>query len=317
MFDDRPLQRHRGVLRCFAIAFGLLAAAPLLVHASATSVNCTLRVRWSEHPPYKVRLPGGERSGYYAEALREAGRRIGCEVEYVEMNWARGLSELAAGRIDLMSGAQPTAERARIARFTRPINLAPNLLFLDAAAARAWPLPRLAALADTPLVIGVVASATYSLEYAELLDDPRFVARLHKVPDVSRGWRMIAEGRLDGIVADQSAAFVQGLGLPGGRELVPVLVLSAEPARVMVGRHRGRALAEALDAAFAAMIAEGWLPRLREAWIPCAADPATMGCRTGERIPAADPPPRAIGGRGATELSPPSSSGSFHLEPRG
>jgi len=303
---DRPPPRHRCALRCFAIALcGLIAALPLLAQTSAAPADCTLRARWSENPPYKVRLPGGEPSGYYAEALREAGRRVGCTVEFVEMNWARGLHELAAGRIDLMAGALPTAERARIARFTRPINLAPNLLFLDAAAARAWPLPRLAALADTPLLIGVVAGATYSREYAELLAEPRFVARLHTMSDVGRGWRMIAEGRLDGIISDQSAGFSHGIGLPDGRQLVPVLVLSAEPARVMVGRHRGPALAEALDAAFAAMIAEGWLPQLREAWIPCAADPATMGCRTGERIPAADPPPRAVGGRGAAVLSPP------------
>lgn len=298
-------------------ALALPAAPAALAAAPGSPQPCTLAARWEPQSPYGVRLADGRRSGYYAEALREAGRRIGCRVDFIEMPWARGLSELEAGRLDILAGALRRAERERFAYFSRPINLSPNLLFLDAAAANAWPLPRLAALADTPLLVGVVVNATYSLEYAELLDDPRFVARLHKVPDVSRGWRMIAEGRLDGIVADQSAAFVQGLGLPGGRELVPVLVLSAEPAQVMVGRHRGRALAEALDAAFAAMIAEGWLPRLREAWIPCAADPATMGCRTGERIPAADPPPRAIGGRGATELSPPSSSGSFHLEPRG
>jgi len=275
--------------------------------SSEASASCQLRARWSEHPPYKVRLPDGTRSGYYAEALREAGRRIGCEIEFVEMNWARGLFELAAGRIDLMSGALPTAERARIARFTRPINLAPNLLFLDAAVARAWPLPRLAALADTPLLVGVVAGAIYSIEYAALLGEPAFLARLHKVPDVGRGWRMIAEGRLDGIISDQSAGFAQGIGLPDGRQLVPVLVLSSEPARVMVGRHRGAALAEALDAAFGAMIDEGWLPKLRSSWIPCEVDVATMGCRTGERIPAADPPPRAIGGRGAAVLSPPPS----------
>ena len=305
---DRSAPRHRCVLQCLAIVLcGVLAAAPVLAVSPDASTPCQLRARWSEHPPYKVRLPGGERSGYYTEALREAGRRIGCEVEFVEMNWARGLFELAAGRIDLMAGALPTAERARIARFTRPINLAPNLLFLDAAAARAWPLPGLAALADTPLLIGVVASATYSIEYAALLGEPGSAARLHKVPDVGRGWRMITEGRLDGIISDQSAGFAQGVGLPDGRQLVPVLVVSAEPARVMVGRHRGAALVDALDAAFAAMIAEGWLPQLREAWIPCAVDPTTMGCRTGERIPAAEPPARVIGGRDAAVLSPPPS----------
>lgn len=305
MFEARSLS-------CPFLPFGLaalcvlLAVAPLQAAAAEPEPGCTLRARWGEHPPYCVRLPDGGLSGYYAEAIREAGRRVGCSVEFVEMNWARGLRELEAGRIDVMAGALKTPERTRYAHFTRPINLAPNLLFLDAAAARAWPLPRLSALADTPLWIGVVAGAGYSAEYLRLLDDPRFAARLQKVPDVTRGWRMLAEGRLDGIISDQSAGFFHGVGLPGGRQLVPVLVLSAEPAKVMVGRHRDAALAQALDAAFGEMIAEGWLPQLREAWIPCAVDPATMGCRTGERIPAAEPPPRARGGRGAGAVSPPS-----------
>jgi len=290
----------------FALAAGALLGAALATAAlPAAPEACHLRVRWGEHPPYGVRLPDGGLSGYYAETVREAARRVGCTVEFIETNWARGLHELQAGRIDLMAGALRTPERERFARFTRPINLAPNLLFLDAAAARAWPLADLAALADTPLWIGVAAGAAYSHEYLALLEQPRFAARLQVVQDVPRGWRMIAERRLDGIISDQAAAFAHGVGLPGGRQLVPVLVLSAEPAKLMVGRHRDAALAQALDEALAAMIAEGWLPQLREAWIPCAVDPATMGCLTGERIPAADPPPRAVGGRGAAVLSPP------------
>jgi hypothetical protein len=49
------------------------------------------------------------------------------------------------------------------------------------------------------------------------------------------------------------------------------------------------------------MVADGWLPRRREAWIPCATDPATMGCRDGEPVEgatAADAPPAAGPGGG-------------------
>lgn len=303
-----PLQRS--IVMIVLAALAALAAVGLAVGAApvvaADAEPCRLSVRWEQQPPYGVRMPDGRRSGYYAEAVREAARRIGCEVDFIEMPWARGLHELETGRLDVMAGVLKTPERERIARFTRPINLSPNLLLVEQAAARAWPLRKLDALADTPLRVGVESGAFYGPDYQRLLAEPRFVTHLHTVIDRPRGWRMLREGRLDGIIADQGSALVEGLGLPTGRRLVPVLVISAMPAHVMVGRHRDASLVTRLDAAFDAMVAEGWLPQLREAWIPCAADPVTLGCRTGERIGVALPPPRAAGAREAAELSPPS-----------
>lgn len=265
---------------------------------------CRLTVRWEQQPPYGVRLSDGVRSGYYAEAVREAARRSGCQARFVEMPWARGLRELEAGRLDVMPGALRTLGRERFARYTRPINLSPNLLFLESAAARRWPLADLEALSGTPLRVGIEVGAYYGPAYERLLDNPRFTARLHPMADRPRGWRMLREGRLDGIIADQASAFVEGLGLPKGRRLTPVLVVSAQPSHVMVGRHVDAVVAARLDAAFEAMVADGWLPTLRASWIPCEVDVATMGCRTGERIPAALPPPRAAGGQEGAGLNP-------------
>ena len=285
----------------FSALLALSSSGPV---GAAAEAPCRLKARWDQQPPYGVRLPDGRRSGYYAETVREAARRIGCEVEFVEMPWARGLRELEAGRIDLMAGALRTPERERFARFTRPINLSPNLLFLRAEAAARYPMDRLADLMDTSLRIGIEAGAFYGPDYDRLMAVPRFAARLHPVADRPRGWMMLRDGRLDGIFSDQATGFVEGVGLPSGQFLVPVLVVSARPAHVMVGLHRPSDLARRLDRAIGAMIDEGWLPQLREAWIPCEADPATMGCRTGERIEAALPPPRAAGGPDAAEARP-------------
>ncbi len=281
-------------LSAFCVVVAVLAPGR---GAMAAEEPCRLKARWDQQPPYGVRLPDGRRSGYYAETVREAARRIGCEVEFVEMPWARGLSELEAGRIDLMAGALRTPERQRFARFTRPINLSPNLLFLRAEAVAGHPMDRLVDLMDTDLRVGIEAGAFYGPDYERLVAYPRFAARLHPVADRPRGWMMLREGRLDGIFSDQATAFVEGIGLPSGESLVPVLVVSARPAHVMVGRHRPADLVRRLDRAIGAMIDEGWLPQLREAWIPCEADPVTMGCRTGKRIEAASPPPGAAGGR--------------------
>lgn len=286
------------------MAMGLCGAG--VVGAAAPVDPCILKVRWEQRPPYGVRLPDGRRSGYYAEAMREAARRVGCRVDLIEMPWARGLRELEAGRIDIVPGALRTPERKRFAYFTRPIELSPNLLFLRAGAARRWPLRNLAMLADTPLRIGAEAGAVYSEEYGRLLREPAFAARLRPIPDQPRGWRMLREGRLDGILSDQASALVEELGPVGAETVTPVLIVSARPSVALVGRHVDAAFLARLDRAFDAMIDEGWLPQLREAWIPCTVDPATMGCRTGERIEAPPPPRGAAGRRDAGDLSPPS-----------
>lgn len=260
------------LLRPFAVGAALLTALPLAA--------CTLSVRWELQPPYGVRTTDGERTGYYTEAVGEALSRMGCTMQLREMPWARGLAELEAGRLDLMPGMLANRERRRFAHFSRRINFSPNLLFLTGAAAARHPLPTLAALRDTDLRIAVETGAYYSSEYVALLRDPRFAERLVWVPERERAWRMLATGRIDGLVSDQARALSAGVPLtPQPGDVRAVLQLSAEP--VLVGLSR-RTIDEAFVARFNAaletMIADGSLVRLRERFVPCPTDPATLGC---------------------------------------
>lgn len=259
-------------------AAALLGAAAL---AGGMATACTRTVRWELQPPYGVVLPNGERGGYYIEVVREALARMGCRAQLLEMPWPRGLRELEEGRLDMVPGALRTPERSRYARFSRGINRSPNLLFLSAEAARRAPLSSLGELRDTALKIAIETGASYSAEYAALLGDPRFVARLHPVPDRQRAWRMLANGRIDGVISDQSSALVAGMPLhPGANEPRPVLVLSSAPARVAFSRRSTDAeFVARFDAAIEAMIADGSLLRLRERYVPCPTDPQTLGCR--------------------------------------
>jgi ABC-type amino acid transport substrate-binding protein len=174
-------------------------------------------------------------------------------------------------------------DRESFARFTRPINMARNVLLLRAEVASMTGLHTLSALADTKLSIGIQAGGIYGEEYERLIKDPRFAQRLNPVSTPRASWRMLAEGRLDGMITDEVNALVLRTDVYGRVPLEQVLILSSEPSRIMVGRHLGAEKAEALDEAIGAMVSEGWLPRLREAWIPCVTDPQTMGCRVDPR----------------------------------
>lgn len=287
-------------MRAWVALIAVLLAAPSALAAREPG-PCVLRTRWTHQPPYWFEQPGRPPTGYLAETLREAARRIGCEVDFARMNWARGLSELKVGRIDLVAGSVHSAERERFARFTRPINTTRSVLLLRPPVAEAVRLATLADLADTDLRIGIQPGAIYGADYRRLLDDPRFAARLRPIRELATGWRMLADHRLDGLLIDEVSALGRRDGPHAGIALSRALVVSSEPSRIMVGRHVDAATAAALDDALGAMVADGWLPRRREAWIPCATDPATMGCRDGEPVEgatAADAPPAAGPGGG-------------------
>lgn len=258
------------------------AAAMLLFAVPAFASACTKTVRWELQPPYGVVGPDGDRAGYYTDVVQSALARMGCTSTLVERPWARGLKELEDGRLDVMPGMLWNRERSRYALFSRGINLSPNVLLLSAEAARRVSLQRLADLSDTDLKIAIEVGAYYSSEYAALLVDPRFAARLHPAPDRQRAWRMLAGGRVDGVISDEASALVAGMPLrPTADAPRPVLLLSSVPARVAFSRrHHDAAFVARFDAVIEAMIADGSLLRLRERYVPCPTDPETLGCQS-------------------------------------
>ena len=276
------------------IAKGLASAfaAMVLLAVPAPADACSKTVRWELQPPYGVLRPDGERAGYYTDVVQQALSRMGCTSTLVARPWARGLKELEDGRLDVMPGMLFNRERDRYARFSRGINLSPNLLLLTAESARRVPLRRLADLRDTDLRIAIETGAYYSAEYAALLLDPRFAARLHPAPDRERAWRMLESGRVDGLISDQASALVAGVPLhPVADAPRPVLVLSSVPARVAFSRrHHDEAFVARFDAAIESMIADGSLLRLRERYVPCPTDPSTLGCQTDAVEPSRSPP---------------------------
>ncbi|WP_461060668.1 substrate-binding periplasmic protein [Silanimonas algicola] len=273
------------------VAKGLASAvvAMLVLATPALADACNKTVRWELQPPYGVVHPDGERAGYYTDAVAAALARMGCSTTLVDRPWARGLKELEDGRLDIMPGMLLTRERIRYARFSRGINLSPNLLLLTAEAADRHPLRRLSDLRETDLKIAIEVGAYYSAEYAALLTDPRFAARLHPAPDRQRAWRMLDSGRVDGVISDQASALVAGIPLqPTDGAPRPVLMLSASPARVAFSRrNHDAAFVARFDDAIESLIADGTLLRLRERYVPCPTDPATLGC-------AAAPAPGAV-----------------------
>lgn len=227
--------------------------------APSVAAACVKSLRWNEDPPYAMRLADGRVGGLQVELHRELLRRLGCRVELVEMPFARALTELQLGRLDLLPGAFDRPERREFAWFSQALIQVRNLLYV-----RPVDLPRLQGKTLPTLVaegwrIGVQVGVVYGPGFAELLKDPVAAAKLHPVPRRHSLWLMLERGRLDAVPADElSAAHELGNMALQDRVVASTLVLSNEAAGTAFSRRStDQAFVQRFDAELLAMKADG------------------------------------------------------------
>lgn len=190
-----------GMPRIF-IAGLLLAACGVATAAQP----CLLTQRWNEDPPYSMRLASGEVTGINVELVRTALARMDCKVRMLEMPFARALTELEAGRLDILPGALRRPEREAFAHFAVAIWHSRNVLFAHVEAKAIWPQRRLAEIRASGFRLGVQLGVSYGPEYAELSRDPSFMRALERSGSRRNLWQMVKLRRIDGVIADETTA---------------------------------------------------------------------------------------------------------------
>jgi len=167
---------------------------------------CVLTQRWNEDPPYSMRAAGGEISGINIELVATALARMGCQVRLLEMPFARALSELEAGRLDILPGALRRPEREVFAHYAVDRWHSRNVLFAHVDSKAIWPQQRLLEIRASGFRLGVQLGVSYGPEYAELTRDPSFVRSLEKSGSRRNLWQMLKLRRIDGLIADELTA---------------------------------------------------------------------------------------------------------------
>lgn len=223
---------------------GLLLGAWLaaLAPQARAAEACELRVRWAEDPPYFIPVSGranGHVEGLVVEELTETLARMGCRPVWVEMPWARALVELQEGRIDIVAGALRRPEREAYAYFVDRRFESRNRLYVRAAdLARLGGATTLAGALKADLRLGVQIGVVYGSEYAELIKEPSFRARLTQAATRRSLWQMLDLARVDGVLASEASARWELNQLGFASRLVPTaVVLSSEPTYVMLSRR--------------------------------------------------------------------------------
>jgi polar amino acid transport system substrate-binding protein len=268
------MRQHWLVAGCLTVMMAGLSLA-------ARAQDCVKTVRWYDDVPYTFRGPDGNPAGLSVEVLQEALRRAGCKARWVELPWARALVALEGGQLDLLPGALKTPERQKFAYFSRPVNRSPNVLFMAQTAVDKYPIQKLANLMGTDFRLGIQLGVTYGPEYEALQSNPNFVARLSPVTLRRNAWNMMALGRLDGMIADETTGLVELQQLDLLKTVVKTgLVVSGQPAHVAMSQRTSTPeFVQSLDRALGSMLDDGSFRRMRERYVPCPVAADQIGCR--------------------------------------
>lgn len=249
----RTLRLQRWLLRVVWLACATGASA------------CELRVRWSDDPPYSMRGSDGQLIGLNVEQVTQTLTRLGCRPKWVELPWARALVELEAGRLDLLPGGLRRPEREAYAYFVAQHALSHNRLYVrQEARAEMGAATTLREVLRPGLRLGVQIGVVYGPEYAELLAQPDFRARLTQAAARRNLWQMLALGRVDGVLASEASARweLAQLGLQG-RIVATDVMLSNEPAFLLIGKRSVEpALVQRYREANDALEADGTMARI-------------------------------------------------------
>jgi polar amino acid transport system substrate-binding protein len=233
---------------------------------AAQAQACTKRLRWSDDPPYSMRLPDGRIGGWSVELTQAVLQRMGCQVVLEEMPFARALADLKTGRIDMVDGAFPLPERQAYAHFSMPVVRSRNLVFIRATDRARYQAQTLDELHREGWRFGAQVGVVYGPAYADLQQDESFRAKLQLVPRRASLWQMLALGRVDVVMADElSASHELATAKLQERIVATPLVVSAEPASMAFSKATtDLAFVQRYDATLQAMKGDGSYQQLSQ-----------------------------------------------------
>lgn len=182
-------------LSAFLLA-GLLFAQPLWARCSEP-----LTVGWEPWKPFMYTTSEGQLTGLDIELIRAVAAKMDCTLAFVQLPFKRHMLELKAGRIDLATSVQWTAEREQFAYFSKPYRESHQRLLVRANQAARWPLSQLEDLRAWPFRLGITRGYFYGEQFDRLSAAPGQVRIEDAISDDVNVTRLLA-GRIDGLLAD-------------------------------------------------------------------------------------------------------------------
>lgn len=251
--------------RFAALALVLCLAAP-----RAADAACALRVGWTQYPVYTFRDPTGKVTGIDVELTRTLAKDIGCTVLFVELPWARILSEIKDGTLDMTSSASRTPEREVFARFSEAYREAEVAIFIRNGESGEYALAELSAISESDFKLGIVVGYYYGADFERFMKDPRFAAHVEGATDYPINIRKLLHKRIDGFLVDDVGVMVgqmRNLGVTERLERYP-LRIAAESLHMMFSRKSvDPSIVAAVNTHLATMKADGRLRSIMDRFL--------------------------------------------------
>jgi polar amino acid transport system substrate-binding protein len=233
-------------------------SSPAPTQAAPDAGPCRLTMGWDPWEPYHYVDAAGEEKGLDVELVNAIAAGAGCEMRFERDSWASLLRRVAAGEIDLISGATRTEEREDYAWFSEPYRQETFVLFTRVDHAERFPGGTLRVKLEDGMRLGVTDAYLYGGEVETLRDDPAlaesFVVASIGETNVTR----LIDGEIDGFLEDRfvAAAVVRRRGLEG--EINAELVVSSNDVRLMFSKSSvDPALIERFNESMARLRADG------------------------------------------------------------
>jgi polar amino acid transport system substrate-binding protein len=254
--------------RSLIFVCALLAA--FLMSERTARAECALVVGWEPYVPYQFEGEDGIVTGADIELMREIGAAIDCTLKFRKMPWARHLSQLRNGTVDVAMSASWTEERNTYVRFSEPYRQSEMAIFVRQGTAAKYPL---GALADIPAVdfrLGVISGYYYGEEFEDLQRNAAFAAAIDPASDYPTNIQKLLHGRIDGVLSDDFAVMFAEANALNAREKIErhPLVLSGDQFHIMFSRQSvPEEIVAASDRQLLAMKADGRLQTILQAFV--------------------------------------------------
>lgn len=167
------------------------------VHFSALS--CVLRVHVNDFPPYSYKVDD-QWQGSRVVLSKRLANKLQCDVEFLELTWARALAMMQSGELDLMFNLTITEERQKFIWFTLPHHHE-RLVF--ATTLTEWQHTNsIKSLTQFPGIIAVTQGSFMGHEFMAMLQKPSFIRRVVAVSQRKAKNELVLKDRAQGLIED-------------------------------------------------------------------------------------------------------------------
>ncbi|NCP64586.1 MAG: amino acid ABC transporter substrate-binding protein [Paraglaciecola sp.] len=174
--------------RCLLLA--MFCSAKLLIANCVAKELPVLSMGFDHSPPYNYKDEQGQAKGSLVTIAKQLGKEAGVRIEFVFCPWARCVSLVKHGKIDLLAGLSQSAERERDLLFLKPaiFNASSAFAFYQVDTAIS-----IATYADLrKLVIGKLRGSQHFAQF-----DSDTSLTVVEAPDVQTLFALLQNGRID------------------------------------------------------------------------------------------------------------------------